>query len=58
MAPVHQDNVYEGSSSATFLTDLPANSFSGNTAGTGHLSYPLNNVNCRKDGGTITGTCG
>ena len=42
--------VYEGSSSATFLTDLPANSFSGNTAGS---SGP----NCYISG-TITGTCG
>jgi hypothetical protein len=41
--------VYEGSSSATFLTDLPANSFSGNTARWG--------PNCQSYG-TITGTCG
>jgi hypothetical protein len=44
--------VYRGGS-ATFLTDLPANSFSGNTAPTG--------PNCQDydDRGTaIIGTCG
>jgi len=45
--------LYVGSSgTATFASTLPANTFSGNTA-------PNNGYgNCRKSGGTITGSCG
>ena len=44
--------VYISSSAiATFLTDLPANTFSGNTG-------VNNNGNCYNSGGTITGSCG
>ena len=45
--------LYVGSSgTATFAPTLPANTFSGNTA-------PNNGYgNCRKSGGTITGSCG